>query len=123
MIHYICYPKSLRAVYGDNLNIDAFIKSLKLNKKESLVLKRLSLLIIFCTATILFHMLFFCFFLYSSLGFPMLPCICSLDFDEIRLFEKQSFGNFANHLGYAMQSIGMIVPFSIKAVIKMKIIV
>jgi hypothetical protein len=36
------------------------------------------------------------------------------DFDEIRTFEKISFGNAANDLGYAMQKIGMMKKYSIK---------
>ena len=34
------------------------------------------------------------------------------NFDNIRSFSKLSFGNAANDLGWAMQKIGMIVPFT-----------
>lgn len=35
------------------------------------------------------------------------------DFTEIRSFSKLSFGNAANDLGWAMQKIGMMVPYKI----------
>ena len=35
------------------------------------------------------------------------------DFTEIRSFSKLSFGNAANDLGWAMQKVGMMVPYKI----------
>ena len=35
------------------------------------------------------------------------------DFDNIRSFSGLSFGNVANDLGWAMQRIGMMVPYNI----------
>lgn len=43
------------------------------------------------------------------------------DFDNVRSFSNLSFGSVANDLGWAMQRIGMMVPYDISVTYRIKV--